>query len=197
LEKARSVTLRQYYASFKSLSGALAGVFTASPLLSMLLPSGSGGYAFPPLGVADGPARFGTVLLALATTYVVFFSVGHWRDKDFWLIASGVGLAILSLCLYLTLYMRFVRTISIPSEGTSISVSVGYQRTDFAKATFDSETDWELLRQRGVAEEEIWKLWTTRSIILARLGLYASHCGFILLLVAGCSRGVVHGLQSG
>lgn len=196
MNTARAITASQYYRSFKSLSGVLASAATASPLLSLLLPGGSASYVFPPLGIADAPARFGTVSLALAVTYLVFFSRGLWRHKDFWVITSAVGLSVLSLVLYLTLYMRFVRTIDIPSKGTSISVTVGYERTDFAKSTFGSDTDWEILRQRGTEEEEIWRLWTTRSILLARLGLYTSHCGFILLLVAAFSRGVLSGLES-
>ena len=195
MNKAQEITPSQYYGSFKSTWGALAAAAAASPLLSFIPHSGSASYIFPPLGVADAPARVGTVILALATTYFVFFSRGLWRRKDFWVITSAAALAILSFILYLTLYMRFVRTIDIPSEGTSISVTVGYERTDFAKFTFDSDTDWDILRQRGTDEEEIWRLWTTRSILLARLGLYISHCGFILLLVAAFSRGVLAGLE--
>jgi hypothetical protein len=73
VNKTDSVTLRQYYASFKGASGVMAGLFSSAPLLSKLIPEAHSGYGFPPLGSAEGAARVGTVVLALATTYFAFF----------------------------------------------------------------------------------------------------------------------------
>ena len=69
-----SITLRQYYLSFKSISGAMAGLFTAIPLLSKLAPDGYAAYGFPPLGSVEGPARIGTFVFAWAATYFAFFA---------------------------------------------------------------------------------------------------------------------------
>ena len=68
-----SVTLREYYLSFKSISGVMAGLFSSIPLLSKLIPEAHSAYGFPPLGTSEGPARIGTFVLALAMTYLAFF----------------------------------------------------------------------------------------------------------------------------
>jgi hypothetical protein len=71
-----SVTLRQYYLSFKSISGVMAGVFGAIPLLSKFVPAPYTCDAFPPMGTAEVPARFAAVVLALALTFCAFFARG-------------------------------------------------------------------------------------------------------------------------
>lgn len=70
-------------------------------------------------------------------------------------------------------------------------MSVGYDRTQFAKANFGSDSDEDMLRARGTDDEEIKKLWTYQSLAVARLALFISYCGFILGLVAVFSLGIV------
>ncbi len=85
---------------------------------------------------------------------------------------------------YLAARIYFVRTIEIPSiEGVEI-VSVGYERTDFAKSVFGAESDLDMLRARGGSDEEILRLWTTRSVYVSRIALLGSYLGCALLLVA-------------
>src|SRR5947207_14344774 len=119
----RPITLRQYYSAFKSLSGLFAGLTSLSPLLSMGLPERSSVYVFPPLGSADAPARVGAFALALAVTYLAFVwksvRAGNNRNR----ITFFILITVVSLFLYLTLYLGFVRRIDIPSKGTSISRS--------------------------------------------------------------------------
>lgn len=174
-----------------SLSGALAGIAGILPFLSKLLPENISTYIFPPLGNAEGPARIGTFALALATTYLTFFWKATPLRNNSRRIVVTLMLAVVFYCFYLLGYLRFVRTIDIPTRETTVSVTVGYQRTDFASKNFGSASDWELLRQRGTDEEQIWVLWTARSVVTARGVLLVAYSGFVLCLVAAFSWGVL------
>jgi hypothetical protein len=183
------MNLKQYYKAFWSLSGALAA---APPIIAAVvtpfLPDSASFCGFPPMGDVGTFARLGLLCLAVLVTYLVYF----WRGGK-WLLSVAALLAFLSLCAYLALYPRFVLRVDIPSLKTTTRVSVGYDRTPFAKAHFSSDSDEDMLRARGFDDEEIKKLWTYRSLIVARLVLFGSYCGFILGLVAAFSLGVVLG----
>jgi hypothetical protein len=185
------VTLEQYYKAFWSLSGLLAA---APPVVTTVvlpfLPDRASVYGFPPMGDVGGFAGLGLVCLAVLVTYLVYF----WRGGKWPLVAAAL-IAFLSLCVYIALYPRFVLRVDIPSLKTATRVSVGYDRTPFARANFSSDSDEDMLRARGFDDEEIKKLWTYRSLIVARLALFASYCGFILGLVATFSLGIVFGLS--
>jgi hypothetical protein len=170
----------------------MAGLFSSIPLWSKLIPAAHSGYGFPPLGSADGAARVGTVVLALATTYFAFFSRAPLPNRTGKRIPAAIVFAFICLCVYIGLFLRFVRTIDIPSKNISVQVSVGYERTEFAKINFNADTDWELLRDRGTGEEEIWRLWTARSLLTSRLSLYTTYSLFIFSLVAAFSWGVLY-----
>ena len=191
-----SITLRQYYLSFKSISGAMAGLFTAIPLLSKLAPDGYAAYGFPPLGSVEGPARIGTFVFAWAATYFAFFARSGSPSGDRKRIAAAMVFAFVFLCLYFGLFLRFVRNIEIPTKNISVQVSVGYERTDFTKDNFAAASDWEILRARGTGEEEIWRLWTTKSLLVCRLSLYIAYSIVILSLVTAFSWGVIYQLNS-
>jgi hypothetical protein len=190
----RPITLVEYYKSFKKLSGLLASLISVSPLLSLLLPESAAQYVFPPLGIADSPARIGALVAAWATTYFAFFFRGVGGRSLSKRISIAIPIALVFLFIYVGLYLRFVREIDISSTGSRVQVSVGYHRTQFANETFGTESDWNMLRQRGPSEEEIWHLWTTKSVILVRLGLLVAHLGFTLCLVAAFSWGVLYQL---
>jgi hypothetical protein len=191
------MTLRQYYRSFKGIYGVLAGVFSAIPLFSKFLPEGYGASAFPPLGNADGPARIVTCVIALSMTYLAFFTRAAPPLRNNRRIVAAIALAVVSVCLYLTLFLLFVRTVDIPSMNSSVRVSVGYERTDFANANFGAASDEELLRDRGTNDEEIRRLWTAKSLIISRLGLYTTYALFIFALVLAFSWGALDQLNQG
>jgi hypothetical protein len=181
-----AVTLNNYYKSFVSISGAFAAATGLGPLFSTV-PTPALSYLFPPLGDVAVPARLGLVVLAATMTYLAFHSSGE-RNK---VVMRGLfGISVLAACCYLIAYMQFVRKIDIPSANSTIHVSVGYSRTPFAERTFDGASDWDILRARGTSDEEIFKLWTEESVVVARLCLFASFCGFILPLVLIFSLGV-------
>jgi hypothetical protein len=86
--------------------------------------------------------------------------------------------------------LRFVRAIPEVNQADHI-VSVGYKRTEFAKSTLGDASDEEMLRDRGLTDEDIRSLWTTRSLSLSRLLLFVSCMGCTLSLVALASLGVL------
>jgi hypothetical protein len=190
------MTLRRYYSSFKSLTGILAGLVAAFPYISKLLPSDASAYAFPPLGDGEAIARIAAVLFAVAVTFGVFFWASRLSVNIARVIAISFAISALSFCLYFGLHIGFVRRLDVPSQKTTVYVSVGYERTEFAKANFKSATDEDLIRGRGMDDEQIRLLWTTKSLIIARLSLYVSYCVCILGLVLAFSTGVAHDVLS-
>jgi hypothetical protein len=186
------ITLRQYYSSFKSLSGILAGIVVASPYISKVLPPSVAAYSFPPLGDGEAMARIAVVIFAFAMTFGVYFwAVGSPKNTGR-IIAFAFVTSALSFCVYFGLHLGFVRRVDIPSLGTAVYVSVGYERTAFADSAFHSASDEDLLRARGLEDEQLRLLWTEKSLIIARLLLYMAYCVCILALVVAFSFGVAH-----
>lgn len=92
-------------------------------------------------------------------------------------------------------FTSYVRNVKIPSRDESVLVSIGGHRTEFAVKNFPDQSDLELLRQRGFEEEEIERLWTASSILLARFYLWASLCGLIMFPVAALGVGIASEAQ--
>lgn len=93
------------------------------------------------------------------------------RRVDCWYMSSrahrvAIVRGLVFLFLYVALFMRFVRSREVPSKGTTVQISVGFERAEFAKANFNGDRDWEILRFRGTDEEQVSKLWTIRSLML-------------------------------
>ena len=182
-----SLSLVKYYKSFGSISGGLAVATGIAPLLSLFIkPAAS--ILFPPMGDATSTALAGLIVLYVATTYIAYYISGARLRIALMVVFTCVSLV--SLFFYVTYYMESVRKIDVPSLSSSIRLSVGNERTAFAKQVFGTESDWDMLRARGTNEEEIWKLWSARSIIRARLSLFGCFCGFLLPLVLVFSLGV-------
>jgi hypothetical protein len=188
------VSLKQYYVSARGLSTAVAAV--ALPFTSKVVGSDSAAYIFPPLGGMDGAARAGLVALCLGVSMGVYFLVAVKPPKSpSKIVWSALFLAAVCLLAYLSAYQRFVRRVDVPSRGTSAYVSVGYQRTAFADQTFGLASDWEMLQARGTSEEEIQRLWTAKSLIVARLALYSSCALTTLTLLFLFSFGLAHDIS--
>lgn len=160
-----------------------------------LLPPATGlwapGVIFPPLGNETTLAQFFTVIFAAATTYLVYWMKDSIEARLRRRMVTLLALAIFLFCAYLGLHFRFVKKIEIPTEGKTVFVSVGYERSQFAPASFDGEDDAAMLRARGFTEEEITKLWTPRSVYFSRLALVFSFIGTVLLIVAFASIGIL------
>jgi hypothetical protein len=185
-----SFTLRRYYSSFKSISGILAGIVAASPYISKVVPVEIGAYSFPPLGDVDPIARVSVVIFAFATTFGVYFWKMKSRKSAGRIVGLAFALSALAFCLYMGVHLRVVRRIDIPSLDAVVYVSIGYERTAFAQGLFGGSSDEDLLRARGIEDEQIRLLWTIKSLVLARLVLYLTYLLFIVSLVGAFSIGV-------
>jgi hypothetical protein len=172
-----SVTLIQYFAAFKTSFAALAGLGIAPALLSRLIPDWSA-YIFPPLGSIEPAARIGTVLLGVIVICCGYLIIDKPTIRPYIISASIV--TAFCLVIYLAATTVYVRRIEIPSQNKAIFVSIGAKRSEFAIKEFGSESDWDILRERGPNEEEVYKLWTPQSIIWARLLLYLAYLGIVL-----------------
>ena len=177
-----------YYKHFKGVLGAMTWVFAAVPAASALLPSDAGIYLFPPLGAMNWTARVGAVVIMLIATFVAYVLSGGNRPRRV-VVMFIVGLV--SFVAFFLLSLRLVRTIEIPSRNSSIVVSIGYHRTEFARSNFPQDTDEEMIRQSGPRDEDIKKLWTPWSVDLARLALFLSCLSFLLSWTFTLSFGVL------
>jgi hypothetical protein len=162
-------------------------LFTFLPVSSLVIP----GRVFPPLGNETVVSQCFAVLVALVFTYLVFLRKNIAASR----IKRAMTLLVISTAIFFFAYLAariyFVRTIEITSiEGVEI-VSVGYERTDFAKSVFGTESDLDMLRARGGSDEEILRLWTTRSVYLSRIALLGSYLGCALSLVVIASLAVL------
>lgn len=183
-----TLTLAQYYKSFLSVRGLFAAAFTLMPAWSVLKP----GRIFPPLGNETSAAQFFAVTLGAATTYVVYLSAKNMSDARIRRTIIGLLVtAVVLFCAYFCAQLRFVRVVPIPALGQDEVASVGFARTQFANLAFGDLTDEDLLRKRGIDDEQIRKLWTTESIVASRLTLLFSYLGCCLPIVGITSLGVL------
>jgi len=181
-----SLTVKAYYKHFGSVFGGITAFVGVLPFLSAIIPSNYSKYLFPPLGTVESFARIGAFALVIVTTIVVYqlrecFPLDRTarRQKLFVILLLT---AILSFIVFIGLNIRFVRAIPAPSISPTAEfiVTVGWNRTDFALKTFGEKSDEEMLRARGLTEEEIFRLWTEWSVITARLLLLATYIVFLL-----------------
>jgi hypothetical protein len=198
MSAACSINLKNYYSNFKTIRGVAAVLGAIVPFLAKLKPGTSWTeYLLAPMGDVDYVARVLFAVLCVGVTYLVYFyfqdQSAAQRKRTF--LVMLLIIPTLCLSLYIVFCLMFVRKIDITSIQRSVYVSVGYQRTEFAKQTFGSMTDEDMLRQRGFDDEQIRAIWTEFSILVARLALFASWSGFALSLICGLSLGALDQAQ--
>jgi len=189
------MSISQYYKAFGIVRVILAGLSFVPPLIGLFV-SDSGkipNYFYPPLGDFKIISIVGTVALGLLSTYAVFLYCSRSSralHPTATLVLSVI--AALSLFVLLALYIRLVKVVPIASENTEVTVSIGYDRTQFVSSSRElvNLTDSELLLVRGPWENQIQKLWTLNSIIVARGCLGAFYTCFLVCLVSILSLGV-------
>ena len=190
-----AISISQYYKGFKSLFGGMATAFGVLPVLSAILPSSWSSFIFPPL---DDVFRILAVGLTLLVTLVIyrlsdtlFPQSRRWRWKTHLVLFA---VAVVASLAFLAARTSFVRELDRPALGDTAIVAVGFERTDFARRTFPTDSDFEMLRQRGTTEEEVFNLWTERSILLARVALFLPYLLFLAAAVSLCSLEVLYAL---
>jgi hypothetical protein len=59
---------------------------------------------------------------------------------------------------------------------------------------FAVASDWDVLRNRGVTDEEVFRSWTMTSVIVARVSLFLSYALVLIASIALLSFEVLYGL---
>lgn len=190
-----AVTIRQYFKGFTSLFGGIATAFGVLPVLSAILPDTWSSFVFPPLDDVFRIFAVGLTLLAMLVVYrvsdAIFPQSRRWRLHAHLILFAIAFAAALG---FLVARTFFVRTLDRPALGDTAIVAVGFERTDFARRAFPTDSDFEMLRQRGTTEEEVFNLWTERSILLARIALFLPYLLFLVAAVTLCSLEVLYTL---
>jgi hypothetical protein len=188
------VSLLNYYKGFWSVYAFGAGVGFLPPLIHQLLGDSTTatGLLYPPLGDMQTLAVFLTLGFLLSTTLLVFFccrSTRRIRPVAPIILALSflVGAGLLSF-----LYVRYVRVIRVEVKDLNLPMTIGYERTDFAQKWYAGRTDWEMLHDRGPREESVQLLWTSQSIWIVRLALWACYTLTLGSLLSVLSIGVYH-----
>lgn len=168
------ITVRQYYSGFVSLFGVAASTAFIPPLLHLFMPESSefADYLYPPLMDFKWIGIAATIGVLMVATYVVFVYCESAEKILPRLPAVLMGTMAVSACALLLLYVPYVRRVPVPAVNLEVPVSIGFERTQFAHQTYQQSTDWEILHSVGPTEDEIQKLWTTRSICVVRLFLW-------------------------
>lgn len=175
-----AMKLAEYLSRFKSVYGVLTSILMALPLLSLVDHGQIGDHAFPPLGPYQPFWLFVTLTLGavviLSTYYFLrgssLTTVVDRRKEGY----GGMALLIAGgLISYFAAVQLAVREISIPTEGKTVCVSVGFERTEFARTNYGDFGDWTMLKKAGFDEEQIVKLWTKRSLLTYRTWLFSSY----------------------
>jgi hypothetical protein len=174
-----TITLKQYFRAFANLWGIAAGAPFVGPLLHLFFPNSSAvaEYLYPPLGDVEWIAVAATVGFLLATMFAVFTccqSAQKTPKSVPVILMSGVAVGV---CALIVLHVLYVRHIPVQSVNLEVPVSIGYERTDFARQWYPEPKwdDWQMLSDAGPREETIQKLWTPHSIWVVRVFLWLSY----------------------
>jgi hypothetical protein len=194
-ESSLPVTIKAYYRAHRSLFGYLAGFVGVTPVLSKLLPDSLASFIFPPL---NDTFRFLSLLIVVLTSVVIFrFSDSSFVRNVPLRPKLQIGLlliVVLGASAYVAAHGAFVRVVDRPSQGDTVTTVVGYERTPFAMREFAVASDWDVLRNRGVTDEEVFRSWTMTSVIVARVSLFLSYALVLIASIALLSFEVLYGL---
>jgi hypothetical protein len=132
------------------------------------------------------------VICSVGVTFIIYL---NFKTSSPSALASAARLSLVAVFLFIFMhigcYLRFVKSVPIQTLNTDVFVTLGYERTEFALHTFPGATDVEMLKQRGLIEEEVARLWTFESIFVARSFLWIFYTGFVLSLMSVLSFGAL------
>ena len=152
-------------------------------LAAFISPEGTRGILFPPLGDVQHFAMLLTVAACGLCTYVIFLA---FRERAAAPTAAPIVMFLVWIALagfQMALYIAFVRVVPIPADKTSRVVSVGWDRTPLGQQAAQYD-DVELLRRQTPDEDQIRRIWTYKSIAVARASLWLGYTLLAVLLVA-------------
>jgi hypothetical protein len=185
------LSITEYYKAFGPVKGALTALGVIAPVCASQLQHHSTAYIFPPIGDSLVLASIVASGLALVSTTYGYFAVIARRKPRAGILFAGAAICLLS---YVCLAMNFVVRVDDPVSDTADYVTVGYERSAFAKSNFPSSDDVDMLMHRGTPQREIDKLWTIRSLTVIRMSLIVCATGGFCLLVALWSAFVAESL---
>jgi hypothetical protein len=167
-------TLSQYFKGFTILRGVAAGVPFVPPLLSVCLPDSNTfvEYLYPPVGDFQRLGVAATVGFLLLTTVLVFRFCRSIRIIPLRAYVILVVGFVIGVCGLIAIYVPYVARVELASVNQEVLVSIGGERTEFARKAYQQKSDDEMLQIRGPWETEIKKLWTLRSIVAVRTLLW-------------------------
>lgn len=144
-------------------------------------------YLDPPLGPLDQfVVPFSVVVVAVCALLPWLLRLRSWAVIG--AVTSGV-LCLFSFGGYVVCVSDYI--VRIDAANKTFLVSIGSQRTPWARTTFGDKSNLEMLKERGHAEEDIHLLWTDASILRARaltLGSFLGIGGAFLFFVGSTVR---------
>jgi hypothetical protein len=187
IDKAAGLSVTEYYKHFWSLFGALTTILGISPLSALVDPHY---HIFPPMGGGSLEKLLVAVSLgaSIATSLFVYvtrniFTTGALGRRIGALMVVGLA-GIVSLGFYIKWHVEFVRDVRIPARKQVITVSVGAHRRGDDPKEYAKMSDEEMLRDGGVTEDSVRRLFTMESITKARVWLYLSYLITMIMFVA-------------
>jgi hypothetical protein len=170
----KPVSLGDYIKRIGTSFGALSGLGAALPLAS-LWPSDWTAFLFPPLGDLTPIAKLCCAVAAVVVICCGYIGVGAAGLRKSMIVIPAVAL-LGAICGYIYYSEQYVLKISTPDS--FCLVSIGSDRTDFANRTFGKdESPWSMVKQRGLSDEDIMKIWTRESVWNNRLKLFFTYLG--------------------
>ncbi len=141
-------------------------------------------YLFPTVGTDGASFLCWTLATLLAGVGAILpWAIDTGRAK---LLVLLVCVLFLIFAASAQFYLNEKYVISIPIHGNSLTVSIGSERSkianDYVRDQCPNCTDAELVMAAGPYENEVRKLWTTRSIIFVRLEMFASYAAMLFLI---------------
>jgi hypothetical protein len=168
------VTFGRYIKGLGIVRKLVAGLIFVPPLLSLVVPNSAPlrEFIYPPLGNFQAPGLIATMGFLLLTIFWVFV-FGRSAQTIRTRVYVFLGIAFLvGVMGSIALYVPYVMRVDVAAVDQQVPVSIGFDRTDFARQKYPHNSDYEMLEKRGPWEPEIRNLWTSRSIAAVRIGLW-------------------------
>lgn len=173
-KQVKQQTFRRYIATVGSVAAALVALPISAKMMHVDSP-----YLNPPLGTLDSfVVPIAVPLVGLFAALPWLFGLKHSARVGALLSAA---LCILSFVSYSVFVSRYIVRVDAP--GAVLQVSVGTERTEWAKRNLDGDSDALALMTAGWSEVEIREIWTVHSIVVARLKLLISFAGVFAMFI--------------
>jgi len=131
-------------------------------------------FVWPPIG------DYESLLCTLAAATVALFGVIPLKLRTQAIAARNMKIALGVGSVFVVLYGILLMTVVVPRptpKNGTVYIAIGFERTDLAKSKFPNVSNDELIKDAGLEQGDIEKLWTASSILLAKTLLFLSYLG--------------------